>query len=1207
MCTVFLNAAIFKRRHSVSRLTLNTLAVGRIGAFTCLLFLAVSLSSYQAHSQQIITVSGDDLTIDLGQIGWSNSKAFTVARSTEKTPDNQDALKVEVFPSGKQININGKMPPDFEKTVSSLDIQWEEISFWVKSDDSGESVTLVFSTVASDWKPSLYTQNLKLIGTDWKKVEVKGLYNKEKKKLDFKFLKNIYMYATPAKKACFYISPINFTVKGASNLEPIKTIDVFQTVHPPKIDGILDDECWRKSATIDKFNVALASPASVKMCYDNDYIYVGFSQKINTSLLKKEQTRSDGTVWTDDSLQLFLSPGDDNRTYHQFIVNALNTQQTYHVYFDQVEDGFVNSRNMFAGKWESAVAVKDNEWAVELRIPRNLVPELMGKKIHGLQVYICNPSLNQNSFWTETDRVTKVVNFGILNLAGPQDAVLPKVGLKTANLRFKGNEPSLMVSLDSAKNYAIDAQISTPDGKTASIADTVNGSNTLVFKGYMPKGGVQRLVLSLHEGNGPAKVYAYRTSNISFYQQTVYGSEILLPQPKKMLKNGKLFLLTGREKIFFGADSGGENRLAAEKVQADLSGFMQIQLPVEQAAQLKPNCIVVGEKTDSMPVPASRKDVVKDGYVLEIGESGIVLAGDSPSGLFYAAVTLSQIERYAFLKNESLLKCSLIEDWPDLPTRIWNSWSDKKNSTHTANTKGVDTPQETLAVHYDYLNRLAIGTKMNFFSLQNPTSIHYENEEANAFSHRNAYMTIKELGELADYCRKNYVEFAPALHGPEHAGWMTGKYKELAMTEYESDADPTNPKFFEQLFLMYKELISASQPKYFNIWSDEWWRRPIGPVSTTYNGKEKRDIHLETILKIHAFFQERNIRMMMFSDMLQREHNGGKPYDIYLNAEKLPKDIVICTWGLGGATAVKYFAELGHTSWFIGNLCAQIESEKLRGVKNFTGLGVINYDSVTPDFGYGSAGMIRTADLAWNFWTDSGVSLEDWFYQNGPNIMPLYSVRPNPKASSEFVPLDISALCNDSYSKAAAGWSIAGLPQGKSNMGFIPALINPDKSKNIVRGEEKPAVIPVDFKASSLIFLHTQYCPPAKIKDFITKSGPRKTGSYHGLKTGTYLVNYTDGQAIPVYIRNVINCGNWQPFKGRVSSLVDNKYLIDARYVWEGPKVDGQETCLYQYEWVNPRPDVQIKNIEFSSMSTDAIPYLFALTVRKTKDTGDKK
>lgn len=1210
MEAVFLSKVIFKHRCHVPGLKLNALAAGRGGTLACLLFLTVSLSTCQANSQQSITVDGDDLAMDLGKIGWNKSTAFSVGRSTEKTPDKQDAIQFEIAPSGKQININGKMPPDFEKTVGALDVKWESMSFWIKPDGSDESVTLVLNTIASDGMPSLYTHKLTLTGTDWRKVEVRGLYNKEKQTLDLKFLKNISMYAAaPAKKVFFYLSPIHFTLKGLAALEPIKTIDAFQCVRPPNIDGILDDECWREAASIDKFIVPLASPASVKICYDKDCIYVGFTQEIDTGILKKDQASSDGTVWADDSLQLFLSPGDDNRTYHQFIVNALNVRQTYHCCFDQVKDGFASSRNMFAGKWDSAVAVRKNEWSMELRIPRNLMPGLLNKKIHGLQVNICNPSLKQNSFWMETDRAMKTANFGILNLAGGQGAVSTGVDLAAAKLCFNGNEPSLTVFLANDKDYAVDAQISTPNGNIFNVSDTVNACKTLVFKGYMPKSGIQRMVLSLHEGNGPAKVYAYRTGDINFSRQIAYGAEILLPQPKKIMRSEKSCMLNGREKIFYGADNGGDTKRIAEKIQADFSGFLQIQLETAVTPGLKANCILVGEKADSISVSNEKLPAGKEGYVIEIGEKGIVLCGNSPEALSYAAVTLSQLERYAFLRNENKLNCVLIEDWPDLPTRIWASWSDNLRSTHTAKTKGVDSAKETLAVHYDYLDRLAIGSKMNFFTLQNPTSIHYDNRDAEVFSNRNAYMTIGELGELADYCRKNHVEFVPALPGPSHAHWLTAKYRDLIMPGYSDyDADPTHPDFFKHLFLMYGELIGATHPGIFNVWSDEWWHKPTGPVSTVYKGREKRDIYLDTIMKEYGYFKERNIRMMMFSDMLQREHNGGKPYDNYLNAEKLPKDIIVCTWGLGGAGAAKYFAELGHTSWFIGNLCAQIEAAKLKGVKNFTGLGVVNYDSITPDFGYGAAGMIRTADLAWNFWTDSGASLEDWFYQNGPNVMPLYSVRPNPRASSEFVALDFSPLCNDSYAKAEAGWNITGLPQGKSNMGFVPALINPEKSsKNIIRGEEKPAVIPLDIKASSLIFLHTQYCPPAKIKDFIVSAGPRKSGSYHGLKTALYLVRYADGQTASVYARNVVNCGNWQPFKGRVSSVLDNKYLIDARYVWEGPKVNGSETCLYQYEWVNPRPDVQIKDIAFSSMSTEAIPYLFALTARKTKAEAETR
>ncbi len=670
--------------------------------------------------------------------------------------------------------------------------------------------------------------------------------------------------------------------------------------------------------------------------------------------------------------------------------------------------------------------------------------------------------------------------------------------------------------------------------------------------------------------------------------------------PKEIRRNNTVLHLIGREKIFYSAGSP-EAKRTAEKVRDDLAGYLQIPLALEESAGLKPECLVVGLSPET--ASAAKVSDKSGAYALEVRENAIVLNGRDHAGLFYAAVTLSQLERYALLKNETALKGTVITDWPELPHRIWRSWSDARNSVYTQRTRGVDTPEETLAVHYDYLTRLAIGSKMNFFSLQNPTAIRHENPETKIFTHRNAFITLPQLRELADYCRRHYVEFAPSLNGPAHAHWLTDKFPDLILPGYNSyDDDPTRPEFYKHLFDVYGELIAATKPSYFDTGLDEWWHKPVGPVSPQYKGREKREIFLETVLKIHDYFKARGIRMMMFSDMLQRGHNGGKPYDNYLNADKLPKDIVVCTWGLGGAAAVRQFADQGHISWYIGNLYPQIESAPLKGCKNFTGLGVVNYDSVTPDFGYGSAGMLRTADRAWNFWTDSGASLDDWLYQNGSNVMPMYSVMPNPRASREFIPLDISVVCNDSYARPSTGkWRIDGLPQGETKIGFIPTRLHPSSAPNIVRGGEKPVTIPVGLNASSLIFLHTQYCPPEKQKAMITASGPRRSGSYHGLKTGVYTVCYADGKRLEVYLRNSVNCGNWQPFRGRITSALNNKYLIDARFVWEGAPVDGQETCLYQYEWVNPRPDARIERIEFSSMGTDAVPYLFALTARKVK------
>ncbi len=1166
-----------------------------------LLFLALWCGEESTAEALSLSAGKEHLTVSMESLKWNRNPAFDVEKNSEKTPDGQPALRIQWRHSGGNASVSGKPDPAFADAIGKIDAEPERISFWFKPDGSGEKVTLLFSSVDSSGNPLYHSFKISLIGDGWQKIEISRLFSREKKPLRINELRNIYFYGNPARDISFDLGPIEICLKDSPRLEPVNTLEAFPFGVPPKLDGVLDDPCWSGSAAVTRLVPDAAAPVRVMTGYDKDNIYIGFSQETDTRKLKRDQGNPDGTVWADDSFQVLFSPGDDNRTYHQFIVNSLNVRQTYHHYFDQVKDDFATVRNLFAGQWDSAVKVEDRRWSAELRIPRRLIPEPESEPLHGFQILVSNPSMNQNCFWSPSPRSGMPSNFGVLVLGkDSREKEIPSPGIRGMQLFFGKDEPRLLVTAFSGESgWKLDARLSTPAGKIFRMAGTCGAFSVMSFSGFMPQSGVQRLTVRVTSPDGHSTFEAFR-ANMIFARNLEYGTTVLNPKPKEILWKTSAMRMTGREKIFYGAGNP-EAKRTAEKIRDDLSGYLQTVLVPEESSGLKPEWIVIAVAPQT-PSAATLPD--KSGaYSLEIREDAVILNGRDPAGLFYAAATLSQLERYALLRNEESLKGVVIRDWPELPHRIWKSWSDARNSVYTPNTRGADTPEEILAVHYDYLTRLAIGSKMNFFSLQSPTAIRYENPETKIFAHRNAFLTPARLGELADYCRRHYVEFAPALNGPSHAHWLTDKFPELIMPGYNHyDADPTNPEFFKRLFGIYGELIAATKPAYFDTWLDEWWHKPTGPVSSQFKGREKREIYLETVLKIHDYFQSRGIRMMMFSDMLQRGHNGGKPYDNYLNADKLPKDIIVCTWGQGGAAAARQFAELGHISWYIGNLYPQIESAPLKGCRNFTGLGVINYDSITPDYGYGAAGMLRTADRSWNFWTDSGASLEDWLYENGSNVMPMYGVMPNPRASREFVTLNFSTLCNDSYAHPSAGkWRIDGLPQGETKIGFIPARINPSASPNIIRGGETPVAVPVGLQASSLIFLHTQYCPPEKQKAMIAAAGPRRSGSYHGLKTGVYTVVYADGGRLPVYVRNSVNCGNWQPFRGRIVSALNNKYLIDARYVWEGAPVNGQETCLYQYEWVNPRPDVPIERIEFASMGTEAVPYLFALTARKVK------
>ena len=1166
--------------------------------FIRFIFLAAGFHAFCSFSfPQSVVYRNGEAVIDLSKIFWAKGGLYKTFIPEEKNPDQEQLLGVELSGSDKKITISGKISDDFLQAIQKINSSWNQAAFWIKPDGSGESVTLVFHSKNESGKLIYSSHIIKLIGSEWQKIEIKSLWHSDKIiGLQLKNLINISFYATVNKKISFYISPIHFKLKGDAVLNPVKVFSAYTASTAPNIDGKLNDQCWENAAVINTFARPYGNepvPAVIKICFDKKNIFIALRQTVDTTTLKKEQTNPDGTVWADDCFEFFISPGDDNRTWHQLVINALNVQQSYHNYFDQVKDGFIRDKNKFINQWKSAVNIENNFWGIEICIPRNL-EKGFEKNLHGMQI-----SVSRTGAWTDAQKNIDPAQFGILYLdEGTESA--PEDCLKDIFLNFENKTPALTFKIQPAdKEYNLYAQISTPEGSMASLS-ALTKDKIFTFNGYIPRSGIQRLVLLLNNGSSRSLLYAFKTAPMVFSVKIPYGNIVLTPMPKKLLKGNNSYQVNVKSRIFIKTKNDADTLRSAIRLQNNFLGYLQADLLINEESEIPENTIIVGESS-AFTKQLIGKILHKDGYILDINEQSILLTGNTGAGLLYAIITLSQLERYSFLKNSRALPCAYIEDWPSLSTRAWVNWSDILYSTYNEKTKGVDSSAEILASYYDYLERLALGTKMNLFSWMNPTSIRYENRNAARFTDKNAYMTIHDLAGMADYCQNIFIKFVPGLHGPSHANWLTSKLPELILPGYNNyDADPVHTSFFENYFLIQNELIKAAKPDYFHTMNDEWWHKATGEVSLNHAGQNKRDIFLNTILKIHNSLTNRGIQMMMHSDMLQQSCNGGKPFDNYLNLEKMPRDIIMLHWN-GDEAAVNQFGELGFNSWYTDNRYTELSAKKIKNHNFLSGIGVVNYDSLTPDFGYGPAGMIKTADLAWNFWNGDLMNMDDWLNQNGANIMAMLSVRPNPAASHEFIMLDISAVCNDSYYKSISGLAITGLPKGETIMGFIPAKIIPaDKGHCVIRGEETAITIPVRQTASSFIFFHTQYCPVEKQKAFLSAGSLRKCGTVNGQKTGRYIIHFQDGEQIPVYMRNSVNCGNWLPLPGRVTSILDNKYLIDARYIWESNE-DDQNTCVYQYEWVNPRPNISINTIEFSSMGTYAIPYLLALTVRKIK------
>ncbi len=92
----------------------------------------------------------------------------------------------------------------------------------------------------------------------------------------------------------------------------------------PKIDGKLDDDCWKTAPKIDQFPAFWKDSASTgstvaKLAWDDTALY--FSATMTDKELKAFGTNHNDMLWNGDVFELFFKPEVDKPAYYEFQVN----------------------------------------------------------------------------------------------------------------------------------------------------------------------------------------------------------------------------------------------------------------------------------------------------------------------------------------------------------------------------------------------------------------------------------------------------------------------------------------------------------------------------------------------------------------------------------------------------------------------------------------------------------------------------------------------------------------------------------------------------------------------------------------------------------------------------------------------------------------------------------------------------------------------
>ncbi|MCK4499310.1 hypothetical protein KAU11_02345, partial [Candidatus Babeliales bacterium] len=161
--------------------------------------------------------------------------------------------------------------------------------------------------------------------------------------------------------------------QGASGM--VRHIEKFPAAEkcqtPPVIDGILNDDCWKKEQSITGFILLDTArradeQTTVYATYDEEKVYFAFKcDEPDTSQLVANETEHDQQVCDDDCVELFLDLNRDNKNYFHFIVNSKGVTSDGSV---ELVDDFIDIYYDWEPEYEVKTSVDDKHWYVEMAI-----------------------------------------------------------------------------------------------------------------------------------------------------------------------------------------------------------------------------------------------------------------------------------------------------------------------------------------------------------------------------------------------------------------------------------------------------------------------------------------------------------------------------------------------------------------------------------------------------------------------------------------------------------------------------------------------------------------------------------------------------------------------------------------------------------------------------------------------------------------------
>ena len=539
-----------------------------------------------------------------------------------------------------------------------------------------------------------------------------------------------------------------------------------------------------------------------------------------------------------------------------------------------------------------------------------------------------------------------------------------------------------------------------------------------------------------------------------------------------------------------------------------------------------------------------------DGFELKVDKTGFVLRANNNRGMYYAVRTMLSLIRQSSMGDKQANSRKVeITDWADTKTRVFYHRIDTQCHTKiSANAYNK--------MIYDQI----AGGRYNLIVLNCRGGIKYDSHPEISLGNAISKKTVKEI---IDYSRKHYVDIAPGGNSPGHADWILPSHPELQEETNRWALCMKHPGTLPLLYDLYGELIELFKPaKYFWLGGDEMtWdthKLPADKQCKRCKGFTKKQLVLEHWTALAKFCMGKGARPILYDDMLSKSWSGGGRYRVGDILTKLPRYIIITTWGYGSSPIPpQKLIKLGFTPWSVTTTFgipvydAFLLKEKYypgKGISQFVNWPWCNFshynDRTMSDY---TAPAIHTcADAVWNKLTAAGPGWLKVIKSLGPFWMKTMAV-PNWKSRQiSFTPLAL----DDS--------------KRKIKVGAVPFY----SGSIVVNGAGQSRKISINQKLKGLYFLQSFAATTEQAKKL--RKLLKHDKSPYGRISANYIIKYADGKtrSVPVVLGWNVHLQNCIP-RCRILQGAECYVVTKNKTAWS-------------FSWKNPRPDLAITSISLN-------------------------